>query len=689
MPNSAFSGSVGGGSGGGTHFLWKDIVEDYGAKGDGITAADTAFVNFNSWARSQTGGVRLVIPPGSYKLTGTPGRSFSVGVKKLLVDGYGATLDSIYLGTGFYQDNLHSGLVQTVAPGSSTVTLVNLSDASRFAAGNWILITNFDMQATGFPVNALIFEYHQIQSINTGTGVITLQKLLLNNYLSTLPSYTEGSGSVMPSPGPARIYLMQPDWDRELIIKGVNFTQATDIFGTCRSMRFEDVSFAAVPDPTAAPEIIFRNIKSATTTTQMEVDKMINNLVLDNLDHRIVLVQSSSVEKMEIRRSKILTLTGTAKHNVIENSDIEKFQLGTLGFGATYSTIINNCRMVEFASVNNPHAIAAANIVNGRLTMSKFQYAGFGTDAKDNNLILGQVYFLAERLPFRITNVTDNNDPNVTVTDGIFNSSTTIQTAASGPFLPTDVGLFLKNTAGVQNSTKIVTYVSANEVTVNLPTTTTGTGKTITINRNLLFFDTTLPATILIPGGGWNARPHPCLEITVRGCAGRDIAQNLRNLNSAPAGKPYGTYALYRASTGTWAFDASELWGRVTKCRINVHRAYTGTRPTLFGGFGQFGVNIYQSENDAVALFKYNPCVNLKIVGERVMIPGTTTGTQTGDALLDFTDLWVPATWIGPWMKTTTTGALVNLSTENQTTWPIVEIEIFTDQGPVVTASTT
>src|SRR5262249_39722203 len=74
-------------------FVAKNIVTDFGAACNGVTDDASAFVAFNSWARTQTLQVHLTIPSGSV-CTFLTGQAFwwAAGIKNLLVIGYGATL---------------------------------------------------------------------------------------------------------------------------------------------------------------------------------------------------------------------------------------------------------------------------------------------------------------------------------------------------------------------------------------------------------------------------------------------------------------------------------------------------------------------------------------------------------------------------------------------------------------------
>src|SRR5437868_13388087 len=75
--------------------LYKDIVRDYGARGDGVTSDAGAFNNFNAWAIKQTETIRLNLPPRNYVLDSFRTTCFTQGIKTLVVDGHGASLKNI------------------------------------------------------------------------------------------------------------------------------------------------------------------------------------------------------------------------------------------------------------------------------------------------------------------------------------------------------------------------------------------------------------------------------------------------------------------------------------------------------------------------------------------------------------------------------------------------------------------
>jgi len=102
-----------------TAAIVKNIKTDFGAKCDGVANDVQAFTNFHEWAlnwqKTNTGLIELDIPSGSVcefitstgvtGITGNnfSGRFFAMGVKQLLVVGYGATLsDNNGTGAGFF-----------------------------------------------------------------------------------------------------------------------------------------------------------------------------------------------------------------------------------------------------------------------------------------------------------------------------------------------------------------------------------------------------------------------------------------------------------------------------------------------------------------------------------------------------------------------------------------------------------
>jgi len=189
---------------------------------------------------------------------------------------------------------------------------------------------------------------------------------------------------------------------------------------------------------------------------------------------------------------------------------------------------------------------------------------------------------------------------------------------------------------------------------------------------NKVYFDTTLPSNFSVPldkdGKMW-VTPHPCPDVTVRGCRG---CADIVSLSHAPGGRPLFEYARLTLSGDFSTAARVMLWGKLVKLRVNVIRPYTGALATLnLKVLGQFGAGIVGV--DGFTLSQWNPIINLKIAGERTITPGAFTGDQAGDG-----NLSIGAVWFYDGLKPFLVG---NISADAKDKWPTVEIELFADQG--------
>jgi hypothetical protein len=585
--------------------LYKDIVKDYGARGNGVTSDARAFNNFNAWAIKQTQTVRLNLPPRNYVLDTQIAKHFTRGIKRLVVDGHGASLKNIFVGgKGWPGDNLHSARIVSVSAGSTTVTLLSRSDSSKFTVGGWVAVAAFDLMGWGYPQNLWYFEYRKVTAINPSSGVITLDAKLSNNYLSTYPLQHGGSPKSADMGGPATIFAMASSWDTELVFHGVTFSQAQDIYGNARSIEYIDCKFA---DHGPAPSVS-KHWKAVGTDLgpYVEVDKVVELLELDDVTcvrgNGILLFQSASIEKCVIKNSRIRKLTGTPKHMVIQHTEISQLRIGATGYGNTLSLLMENCQVNTLIANTVRVSWPPTSIANGRFTTPRKKGP---TGSMTKRFVPGGKYFF-------------------TAAGGTYNYGT--------PFVCT----------------------------------------AITADGTNIYFDTTLPERFSAPAddsGNYWVSAHPCPNVTVRDCHG---CPDIVNLSHAPPGRPLFEYVRLMLTRDFAAAGRVIIWGTLVKLRVNVIRAYTGALATLnLNVLGQFGGGIVGV--DGFTLSKWNPTINLKIAGERIITPGAFTGDQTGDS-----DLSIGAVWFYNGLKPFLSG---NISADNGDKWPTVEIEVITDQG--------
>src|SRR5262249_34890184 len=116
------------------------------------------------------------------------------------------------------------------------------------------------------------------------------------------------------------------------------------------------------------------------------------------------------------------------------------------------------------------------------------------------------------------------------------------------------------------------------------------------------------------------------------------------------------------------------IWGKLVKLAYNVTTPYTGAQSTLtMNPMGQFHEFTIKADGTT---FDYQPAINLKIAGERDVLPSSVTGQTSGDTVLSIPEaIWFPST-ATPFLGT-------NVSGEPPAVWPTITIEMTTDQGVV------
>lgn len=350
----------------------KNIKTDFGATCNGVADDSQAFIDFNTWAKqwqqTNSGVIQLDIPSGSICLWDSANGTvrfnagwWVMGVKQLRVSGYGATFKagpngSFFLGSrGQYQDDKHSARLQSVQAGSRSVTLKNTAQASLFTVGDWALLTGFDIQGLwgspyGYPSNAHFFEYAKITGVSGAT--VTFADPLKNTYLSTWPNYNSGSAFEVDNGGPATLYALPTTWDAELEFHGLVIEQdARQTYANARSVTYRDVRFTGAHCSIPTQNVIWQALNSDFSTCNMEVDKFITTIVMNDSTFRMINIQSSSVDLLSMDNSTVTrSLTGTPKKAVISNSKIEKFMPGAYAYGRSDEVICTNCAIKEFVA---------------------------------------------------------------------------------------------------------------------------------------------------------------------------------------------------------------------------------------------------------------------------------------------------------------------------------------------------
>lgn len=199
-------------------------AKDFGAVGDGTTDNTTALRAMRNYCRLDRSKLyHIYFPAGHYAYEENDWLS---AIGSVRIEAYGAKFEcyrdigshglSRVINTGTMWINnrnyapgqsssLHVGsLIDNVARLAATVTLKATPVPSVFAAGRRVFVYGFPNQDNAFPPNARHFQYNTITSINTETGVITLEDPLNIELSDAWPDL----GDNLPA-GAARIMSME------------------------------------------------------------------------------------------------------------------------------------------------------------------------------------------------------------------------------------------------------------------------------------------------------------------------------------------------------------------------------------------------------------------------------------------------------------------------------------------------
>lgn len=343
-----------------------NLVLDYGAVSGGSAATNSAAIAaFNTAFAGFSGRTRLIIPPGNFTFSGTnPGASGGVG-KELVISAYGATLNGLNgFGAAAQSGTFPAALMQTTSAGNDTVSLVTAGDTSIFAVDQWVRITEGDLQGGGQPPNPWKFEFKKIASI--GVGTLTFTEPLQRSYSSTYPNYNAGSEFEPYAGGPATVYALRSDWDMQIEWRGGYISDLGGLFyGGGREVTYTDIEFETYGP--AASDAVRCTVQRCTVGTfgEMEVDKLVETLVMNDNAFNAVVFQSRSINNLFATNNTCRVgqyWRGVAGGNsVITNLDTPTFWFGVFGYGVVGGNITLIGCNADAASYNTGYRFALAN----------------------------------------------------------------------------------------------------------------------------------------------------------------------------------------------------------------------------------------------------------------------------------------------------------------------------------------
>ena len=569
------------------------------------------FMGFYKWGIANQGDKQIVlsIPKGANCWFGSNnwsanvrlGNAWAAGIKNLLVEGAGATINSVggvgfrLGGRGICQAGLASvkgcsARIDSAQAGATRITLTPSSLASghisRFPVGKWLMLGGLDTQGLwnspyGFPPNQTIFEWRQVAGVDAATGVITLDRPLSNTYLSTWPNYNQGNNFEADNGGPATIWAVDDTWNSTIEYRGLTINQEGQTYSEARHVTYRGVTFVGGHGGIPTQNETWSAIDSRFTDAVMETDKLIGIMTMDRVTIRQIKFQSASTDRLVMKNSVVTKmLDGTAKRADISDSHLGAFKVGAYAYG-----------------------VAPGPVVCTRCTVGAFGlYGGFvQSDHLSAYSMSGGV------ISFPNTAATGSGPAHRWVVPGA-----TIFWSAPGYLT---VGSF-KVQAVTQDATN--TYVQTNA-----------------------------PGGFPSIGGPISYRTGVMPRFTCDACSGDPALVATSVQSGATPLAPLATYSRrsYAPSGPSKNLGSLVVIGKLVSLTINVTQAYSGTDPAILNPTGEF--HNFTVKHSDWSRYDWWPTINLKVAGERVITPsGVTCNGAPGGCSGDL-NLAVPeAIWL-------------------------------------------
>lgn len=677
----------------------KDIVADYGADPTGVADIGTpALVNLHTDMIGQD--AEVTFPPGDYNWT-TNGTTWINGVLDLDIIATGANVsgNGVFLQTshltqvGIDSASGKSARIQTVNSGATSLSLTSASAAaghiSRFSIGQAILVTGWPTQALfqsaySFPPNWQFIDHVTITNIVGDT--ITFTPALRNYYSDQWPEMNRGGAFEVDAAGPATIFALSPFWQGTTTVTGGTWTRG-DLINCYRENFIMNGGTSGNLPIYPSVSKLWRAINHTATVSSTEHDKLNDWVDIQGGNYKVWKCQSGSTRLLTMTGTTMTGLDGTVEDTVLDGCTVNgNVNLGPTAYGRgnkltltnTYVSGTLQTGLVETgpASVTVPnYMFKTGDVLTIPLAANDAAVRWSMPDAAGRNVVWwrgasGTMGY------FRILSATSDLWPAVdnqtATTDVSITFNTKDLTVSTSIFSLSDVWkcILIPGAAAGGNTLKtfITSYISPTQVTICHPA-----GSTLSASSRNLQWGTcnvylTTDSTDPIPAGATNVWVPGVRKIRFENCTGSDTMVDLSQ--SAAWDKPPFSYTkrTYTSQPTTNSYIIP-MHGSVQSLKINVTKAYTGVG-SLTAGIGQFGVGTYQGGS----VVFYNPRVNLKVLGERVIAVGSTTGTQSGDTNLD---LSVPAWVVGSIFSVMSR----DISGEPSGDYPEYTIEMITDQG--------
>jgi hypothetical protein len=629
-----------------------------------FTAWNTAAVTWDAANPSVPGDIVLTIPNSKCMfLQGGSSIAIAKGIlnHRVRVVGAGASSEFSDNGTGggwtfgtptLIDDNAHDVRIAAASRGATSITINSLTNcASLWVPGQWAVITGFDMEGMGQPPNMAFWDYVKISAVNCGTGVVTFATTpLTHDYKTTWPVNYAGSGIALDQGGPGTIYQIDPTWPLTVEVNNLKLTinnpsaegQANpgkDITFKNVTVATTDVNRATCAVPTM--NMSFRVINSNYSDCNIEVDKMIDYMLWENVTMHAMDFQTPSVKEAVFSKFDPSSfLTGAGVNTFIASSTLPSWGTGPHAYGAATGKLYlvnNNIAGVVLTSAGT----SGATGVNGLGTWS------------------GNAYTIARS--------------DIPALEG---GLTVLTWAVPG------ANIYFQGGNGSQGPTLQVTDVAES-----------GSNIVVSFNQNGIPLSGGFP-TMPANSGVVHIKAHPLPQLIASGNYGSAWAIDL---NQTPPGKPIGSYSKVqvRGANGSYATAATPpivnggfaspytmtVWGKMVGVNVTVDTAYTGSNVATLGfGLGQFAPGFQTLGSSSLSSWPFVPnstvTVDAKTAGLRFLGPTSVSGSRGADTLAS------PSGAANTWfLLDQNTGVYSSIPGDIGST--STTVEVITDQGVV------
>ena len=218
-----------------------------------------------------------------------------------------------------------SYLIASAAIGATSIITQTPADAGNFSVGEWIMLTSVNV----FPANPPAYrnvDFVKVNTVNSATGVIGIDRPLQNPHSADLPS-----NSALQHAGRVRKIEQASKWGIRHRYEGITFSRknGTDI-ASYPYLQGEDITLVdCISQNISAANARSIKIENCETLLGFELDKNVNNVHVLGGVHR-GLSQCTSIDVLTLERTKILSTVSAVvpRRLVIIDSDV----IGANGF---------------------------------------------------------------------------------------------------------------------------------------------------------------------------------------------------------------------------------------------------------------------------------------------------------------------------------------------------------------------